>query len=310
MSLVAEQSSPVPPPAPPLALPSPRSSDPASRHRGDEQSGDQHPQPPGPKHPIPSSRPDYHSPTSPIGKETKGSRVDHPPEWTHNVQPSSIPESACRVPSQRPATPTAPPVIRRRRETRASLRERAAKRLRYWLNESPSGIKDDWSEATSRAEIPVAALKRFWTEHPEVLSKGSHRVEQALWQWVRIEGRSPGTHALPSRAVEALSRRCGGPCGATRVTGRHSVTRSGSSWTPVWMSRLAGSPTRIGVDVCHPVRRIRRRNALRRRPDAVHHQRRDRTFACSSGGSGAFKPTPPACVKDRANPHLQDVVHA
>ena len=34
----------------------------------------------------------------------------------------------------------------------------------------------------------------------------SRRVEQALWQWVRIEGRSPGTHALPSRAVEALWR--------------------------------------------------------------------------------------------------------
>jgi len=72
------------------------------------------------------------------------------------------------------------------------------------MDESPSGTKDDWSEATSRAVIPVAALERFWTEHPEVSARGSRRVELALWQWVRIEGRSPGTHALPSRAVELI----------------------------------------------------------------------------------------------------------
>lgn len=74
------------------------------------------------------------------------------------------------------------------------------------MDESPSGTKDDWSEATSRAVIPVAALERFWTEHPEVSARGSRQVELALWQWVRIEGRSPGTHALPSRAVEAMWR--------------------------------------------------------------------------------------------------------
>ena len=81
------------------------------------------------------------------------------------------------------------------------------------MDESPSGTKDDWSEATSRAVIPVAALERFWTEHPEVSARGSRQVELALWQWVRIEGRSPGTHgtalARGRGAVEGLAARRG-----------------------------------------------------------------------------------------------------
>ena len=68
------------------------------------------------------------------------------------------------------------------------------------------GIEDAWSDATSNAVIPEGAVERFRTEHPEVSAKGTRRVQQALLQWVRIEGRSPGTHKLPSRAVEALWR--------------------------------------------------------------------------------------------------------
>lgn len=96
--------------------------------------------------------------------------------------------------------------MRRRREPRPARRERAAAKMRYWYGESPSGIEDDWSEATVRAVIPDGAVERFRTGHPEVSAKGSRRVERALLQWVRIEGRSPGTHELPSRAVEALWR--------------------------------------------------------------------------------------------------------
>lgn len=34
--------------------------------------------------------------------------------------------------------------------------------------------------------------------------RGASRVKTGVLQWVRIEGCSPGTHELPSRAVEAL----------------------------------------------------------------------------------------------------------
>jgi hypothetical protein len=94
----------------------------------------------------------------------------------------------------------------RRREPQTSRRERAAEKLRYWYQASPAGVQDDWSDATARAVIPAGAVERFRSEHPEVSAKGARRVEQALLQWVRIEGRNAGTHALPSRAVEALWR--------------------------------------------------------------------------------------------------------
>ena len=87
----------------------------------------------------------------------------------------------------------------------SSGREPTTGRL-HWDGESPAGIEDDWSEAASRAVIPDGAVERFGAEHPEVSAKGTRRVEWALLQWVRIEGRSPGTHELPSRAVEALWR--------------------------------------------------------------------------------------------------------
>ncbi|HVQ18433.1 MAG TPA: hypothetical protein VMT27_05275 [Actinomycetes bacterium] len=96
--------------------------------------------------------------------------------------------------------------MRRAREPRCSRRERAAEKLRYWYQATPAGIQDDWSAATSGAVIPEAALERFRTGHPEVSAKGAHRVEQALLQWVRVEGRSPGAHELPSFAVEELWR--------------------------------------------------------------------------------------------------------
>jgi hypothetical protein len=88
----------------------------------------------------------------------------------------------------------------------SSGRERPTGKLHYRYGEAPAGIEDDWSEAASRAVIPDAAVARFRAEHPEVSAKGTRRVERALLQWVRIEGRSPGTHELPSRAVEALWR--------------------------------------------------------------------------------------------------------
>ena len=85
-------------------------------------------------------------------------------------------------------------------------RERAAEKLRYWYQATPAGIQDDWSEATSGAVIPEAALERFRTAHPEVSAKGARRVGEALLQWVRVEGRRPGAHELPSFAVEELWR--------------------------------------------------------------------------------------------------------
>ena len=100
------------------------------------------------------------------------------------------------------ATPKAGPLMKRRGEPQPSRRERAAQKLRYWYQMTPAGIQDDWSEATSRTVIPEGALERFRSEHPEVSAKGARRVVEALLQWVRVEGRSPGTHELPSYAVE------------------------------------------------------------------------------------------------------------
>jgi hypothetical protein len=94
--------------------------------------------------------------------------------------------------------------MRRPREPRPSRRERATEKLHYWYQATPRGIEDDWSEATSRAVIPDRAVEQFRTEHPAVSAKRAGRVEQALLQCLRIEGRSPGTHELPSHAVEAL----------------------------------------------------------------------------------------------------------
>lgn len=93
-----------------------------------------------------------------------------------------------------------------RNERRPTHREPPRRGLRYWYQETPDGIQDDWSEATSRAVIPYAARDRFRSAHPAVSMKGTRRVEEGLLQWVRIEGRSPGTHELPSQAVEALWR--------------------------------------------------------------------------------------------------------
>ena len=122
--------------------------------------------------------------------------------------------------------------MRRAREPRCSRRERAAEKLRYWYQATPAGIQDDWSEATSGAVIPEAARERFRTEHPEVSAKGARRVEQALLQWVRVEGRSPGAHELPSFAVEELWR------SLRRDEGDWEVfcDSRASSWTPGSMS--------------------------------------------------------------------------
>jgi hypothetical protein len=94
--------------------------------------------------------------------------------------------------------------MKSQRAPRLSRRARAAAKLRHWYEVTPAGIQDDWSGATSRCVLPEGALARFRTEHPEVSTTGARRVEEALLQWVRIEGRRPGTHDLPSRAVEAL----------------------------------------------------------------------------------------------------------
>jgi len=96
--------------------------------------------------------------------------------------------------------------MRREGEHRWSRRARAAEKLHYWYQATPAGIQDEWSEATSRVVIPESVLERFRTEHPEVSAKGSHRVVEAFLQWVRVEGRSPGTHELPSFAVEEFWR--------------------------------------------------------------------------------------------------------
>ena len=103
------------------------------------------------------------------------------------------------------ASAEAPSVMTWPRGRHSSGREPTKGKL-HWDGESPAGIEDDWSEAASRAVIPDGAVERFGAEHPEVSAKGTRRVEWALLQWVRIEGRSPGTHELPSRAVEALWR--------------------------------------------------------------------------------------------------------
>jgi hypothetical protein len=87
---------------------------------------------------------------------------------------------------------------------RRTLRARIGSKLRYWYTIDPDPIKDRWSEATEGVAIPSGAVLRFLDEHPEVRAKDVAHVEKALLQWVRIEGRTPESHELPSLAVERL----------------------------------------------------------------------------------------------------------
>src|SRR4029079_13523178 len=100
--------------------------------------------------------------------------------WSGSTDDHSRPER-----KRHPVMASAGSVMRRKGEHRQSRRARAAENLHYWYQATPAGIQDAWSEATSRVVIPESALERFRTEHPEVSAKGTHRVVEALLQWVR-----------------------------------------------------------------------------------------------------------------------------
>ena len=62
--------------------------------------------------------------------------------------------------------------MKRRREPWPSRRERATAKLRYWYGETPTGIEDAWSDASSNAAIPEGAVERFRTEPPRSRRRG------------------------------------------------------------------------------------------------------------------------------------------
>jgi hypothetical protein len=73
--------------------------------------------------------------------------------------------------------------------------------LRNWLSLRRQPLEDQWSRAATPVILPEWLGAQFLRDHPTVADNQLALVQFAFLQWVRIEGRNPGGHTIPSRAV-------------------------------------------------------------------------------------------------------------
>ena len=66
------------------------------------------------------------------------------------------------------------------------------------------GIQDEWLVRTREAVIPRVVLDEFLARAPGATAPWLPRIASTFLQWVRIEGRHPDVHCLPSLAVLTL----------------------------------------------------------------------------------------------------------
>ncbi len=73
--------------------------------------------------------------------------------------------------------------------------------LRRWFDSRPRPLDDQWTRAATPVVLPESLGTQFLRDHPTVALNQLALVQSAFLQWVRIEGRNPGGHAIPSHAV-------------------------------------------------------------------------------------------------------------
>jgi hypothetical protein len=73
--------------------------------------------------------------------------------------------------------------------------------LRDWFSLRPEPLDDEWTRTVTSLVFPEWSGARFLRDHPSVVLQQLGLVQYAFLQWLRIEGRHPGGHAIPSRAV-------------------------------------------------------------------------------------------------------------